>query len=294
MDAHYFEDPEDFERFLGDLRTGEISLKWAYAGSAALTHDALGKSEGYNANSDASSLEAQLISERLDHANSVADIGPGNSMHTEALWRRVAPEKRPNRYLLLDFSRDLMALCKSRIESPNAALANSSISVAVWDFELGPTSEIERWRGQSSILAMLIGHTIGNPAHPIEVIQNIYNSLRWGDELVLSLSLRSDDRMAISSYADSQVFRIAATEPFRMAGLDVMPDDLELRIDEDGSVIGAVLLESSRPLGVPHKVTCFRSRRFSEARAIDMVEAAGFSIANIATGGGHVAILGSK
>lgn len=76
MGAHYFESQGNHEQFLEDLRSGEISLKWAYAGSAALTHDALGKSEGYNANSDASSLEAQLIFARRHRAASVVDIGP--------------------------------------------------------------------------------------------------------------------------------------------------------------------------------------------------------------------------
>lgn len=212
-------------------------------------------------------------------------------MHTEHLWRRVDQDKRPDRYLFLDFSRDLMALCRSRLEAPNAALANCNISTEMWDFEVGATDAVERWRQNSSVLALLIGHTLGNPANPVGVIQNIRNSLRQGDQLLISLSLRSDDRKTLDSYASSQVFRAAATEPFRMAGLSITPDDLRLRVDEYGSIIGTVVLGNSRPFGVPREVTCFRSRRFSEAQAVSMIEAAGSSIDKLATDGSHLASL---
>ena len=64
-DTHFFESQGHRDIFLENIKLGEVSLKFAYAGSASKTHDTLARSNGYKGVTRAISMEAALITKEF-------------------------------------------------------------------------------------------------------------------------------------------------------------------------------------------------------------------------------------
>lgn len=294
--AERFEGELNVESFLLELEHGFTSLKYAYVGPAAHTHDELAKRDGYKANVDATTIEAPLV-ERHGASDQV-EIGPGNGQHALQLLHELSNRAHPERILLLDFSRTLLDLCCARMIGTRALV----IDRAHWDFEAGPTYEIDRWRRrpQEPLLATIIGHTLGNPRDLSGVLVNIANSLQAADRLLISVALRQDTD-PLAGY-ETPEFRTAATEPFRMLGLAVEPGRLLLSVDSVASVVASVALTErernhlSDQFGVqaPSIISCFQSRRFLPEDVPEHAQLSGLLREidrSVATDGSHAAFV---
>jgi L-histidine Nalpha-methyltransferase len=288
--GHFFENSGHGESVLRCISEGVLPLRYAYAGSAAYTHDRLAGSDDYR--SVIGSVELELRAFGSDGFPSAAlsrvvEIGPGNGVHTVALLRSLAARGQPTRsYLGLDFSATLLGLACERIRE--AFGGKVSLQSAVWDMEAGPSARIERWRvglgRDGPVVACLLGHTLGNVDSGEQVLGNIHRSLRAGDVLAVGVTLRphGDDHAAVLAPYQTDAFRAAAIEPLRAAG--IAADDLDFGVHyADGAVIGeAVFVRKVRvgPMLVPagHVLHCFFSRRFALSEVLTMLERTGFQL----------------
>jgi L-histidine N-alpha-methyltransferase len=123
---HYFERDEHRAAFLASLLDGEVSLKFAYAGSAAQTHDQLARSLGYQSVTLAVELEVTLLIEQFPQRHlTVYDVGSGNGDHSVALVQALlAHDVVVDRLILCDFSSDLMQLSQSSRSPPSDGTSN--------------------------------------------------------------------------------------------------------------------------------------------------------------------------
>ncbi|MFF5218649.1 L-histidine N(alpha)-methyltransferase [Micromonospora sp. NPDC000442] len=282
-----------------------MPLKFAYAGSAAHTHDAYARSAGYlsmltSARHEADALVATGVV--AAGALALAEIGPGNGGRSRAFLDRLADRGLPcQRYLALDFSETLLGLACARL----ARFAGDRMSVDshVWDIEHGTSGSVERWRvGPGPVVGCLLGHTLGNVESPVEVLANIHDALRTGDVLLLSVALGAAGcpapDTALAPYRSPE-FRDAALQPLLAAGL--AEADLEFALSwRDDVVVGEAVLRRSVCLdGVPlpagHRIRCFQSRRFRTRDVIVAVGEAGWQVRDAvqAPGGTHLVVTAS-
>jgi L-histidine Nalpha-methyltransferase len=272
--GHFFEDPTHSDSVAQFIREGVLPLRYAYAGSAAFTHDRLAWSDGYRAVIGSVELEVRALDADGDATaclSRVVEIGPGNGVHTVALLQTLVGRGfRCLDYLGLDFSATLLDLAISRIrETFGGAL---SLRHAVWDIESGLSAYVEQWRcGNGSggpVLACLLGHTLGNVESGLDVLEHVHGSLRAGDILMAGVTLHppsAEYAMVLAPYR-TDVFRAAALEPLHAAGIE--PDDVQFDVHfADGVVVGQAEFRRSVRVGqwmVPsgHILRCFCSRRF--------------------------------
>lgn len=288
--THYFESPMHLETVVQCICDGVLPLRFAYAGSAAYTHDRLAQTPGYQSVIGSVELEvATLVKAGLPTGDlsHIIDIGPGNGVHTVALLRSLGAIGMNFRsYLGLDFSATLLAIASSRIRA--AFGLSIAVSCDIWDIESDRCESVERWRAASGdpapLLVCLLGHTLGNLEGDATALANVYDSLRVGDVLLAGLSLRHpsiDETSVLAPYLND-VFHAAALEPLWAAGID--PYDVEFHVRfADGAVIGEAKFIRSVRVGASmlppgHTVRCFSSRRFAMEDALLLFRGAGWIV----------------
>jgi L-histidine N-alpha-methyltransferase len=299
----FFEIPAHETDVINGIVTGHLPLKYAYAGSAAHTHDKLARSSGYRSVIGSHSHEMWALGRYLPYAklpSSVVEIGPGNGAHSVALLSNLLHAGAPlRRYLGLDFSDTLVTLSRGRIA--NSLGDCLVVDSGRWDVEAAPSTVIDEWRTDAeAVLIGLFGQTIGNVEDPIKTFTHIYDSSSPGDVLVVTVALLGKDAgpdEVLAPYR-TEVFRDAVVEPLRAAR--IAAEDMELRLNfVDGTVIGDVVLRSpvivgGHPLAVGHRVRCFRSRRFTAAQVRDLFDRSNWSVEHMAINvqNDHAVIIG--
>ena len=265
-------------------------MRYAYAGSAAFTHDRLARSDGYRSVIGSVELEVRALesdNSAVAALSRVVEIGPGNGVHTVALLRSLAARgMRCRSYLGLDFSATLLGLACDRIRDEFGSKV--SLQSAVWDMEAGRSARIDRWRcglgRDGPVMACMLGHTLGNVESGEQALGHVHSSLRPGDMLVTGVTLRppdADHAVVLAPYR-TEVFRAAALEPLRAAG--VAAGDIEFDVHfADGAVVGKVVFLRKVRVGwltVPsgHELRCFCSRRFAMKDVLSLLERTGFEI----------------
>jgi L-histidine N-alpha-methyltransferase len=291
--GHFFENTAHRTSVVRCIGEGVLPLRYTYAGSAAYTHDRLATSDGYRSVIRSVELELRAFESDAVAASTLprlAEIGPGNGVHTVALLRSLAARgMRCRSYLGLDFSATLLGLACDRLgDAFGSAVALQS---AVWDMEAGSSARIERWRvglgRDAPVLACMFGHTLGSVESGEQVLRHVHSSLRPGDILVTGVTLppRGDDHAATLAPYQTDIFRAAAVEPLRAAGVAAADLDFDVRYD-DGAIVGeAVFLRKVRvgPLSVPsgHVLRCFWSRRFGLDEIRSLLVRTGFRLRSL-------------
>jgi L-histidine N-alpha-methyltransferase len=266
---------------------GHVPLKFAYAGHAAYTHDLYARTADYSAMMASARREAEILLKspcQMPFGGGVAEIGPGNGLHTIALLEHVsACGWAPGRYLGVDFSTTLLGISSTALR---ARLGPAfPISTARWDVETRPAGVIDRWRPDDNpILICLLGHTLGNFEDPLQAMRNIAGEARPGDILLASVLLRPATPMVDMSLAAyrTAAFRRAALEPMLTVGMNASEMDFSIEY-RDGAFVGEVTLPEGAELDdvdLPrgHRFRCFVSRRFESGEIIRLIERAGWSI----------------
>ncbi|WP_344612938.1 L-histidine N(alpha)-methyltransferase [Dactylosporangium salmoneum] len=262
-------------------------MKYAYAGSAAYTHDRYASTADYSAMmaSAANESETLLMSGVRDlDLRDLAEVGPGNGRHSVAFLRGLAERGRaPRRYLGVDFSATLLNIAAERIRAQ--AGAGLAVDTAVWDVEDRPSPCLERWRsGAGPVVVCMLGGTLGNLESPVQVLRNLADGLCSGDVLLLTVLLRPATaavESTMSAYR-TEAFRCAALEPLVAAGL--RPADMRLTLTyDDSAVVGEVTLLRDARVGrtrLPrgHQFRCFLSRRFAGDEVIRLLYDSGWAV----------------
>lgn len=306
--GHFFENATHGAAVVRCIGQGVLPLRFAYAGSAAYTHDRLATSDGYRSVIRSVQLEIRafegdgLAGPALSRA---VEIGPGNGVHTVALLRSLAARgMRCRHYLGLDFSATLLGLACDRIRDAFGGAV--SLQSAVWDMEAGRSARIDRWRlglgRDAPVLACMLGHTLGSVESAEQVLAHVHSSLRSADLLVAGVTLppTGDDHASTLAPYRTDIFRAAAVEPLRAAGVAASDLDFDVRYAE-GAVIGeAVFLRKVRlgPIIVPsgHVLRCFRSRRFGLEEVRGLLERTGFRVRSMVVDDQqqHAVMIGSR
>jgi L-histidine N-alpha-methyltransferase len=286
----FFESDEHRRLFLDHLKRRDLPLKFAYAGSAAYTHDELAKTASYRVVAGEAKTEARLLAGHqvpTTEPLQLAEIGPGNGTHSAILIKELgvwAPGP-VTRYLALDFSRNLLNLAVRAISSSTTA----DVRVHVWDVESGPTEAVGTWRTPGRVVALLLGSTLGNLHDPVVALRHLRASVEKGDLLLMGAALLPtpvDERQILQPY-EQPVFRAAALEPLRAIGIDT--DDCGFRVWLDGATVraDALLTKAVRVDGLMvergTRIRCFQSRRFTRAELeIALQEAAWQPLSHVA------------
>jgi L-histidine Nalpha-methyltransferase len=281
----FFETEDHRAAVIRGVLNHELPLKYAYAGSAAHTHDLLAHEEGYQSviGTVAHELAAIHTAGKRSRLHHIAEIGPGNGSHTLALLGELQTTGTlPLSYLALDFSRTLLALMLGRAARELPDLPTDS---QVWDIEEGPTKLIHQWRpDQGSISVLFLGNTVGNLKDPVGALRHLHDSVRAGDTLVVGATLQgpeADTDKMVQPYLTA-AFRAAALQPLIQAGIPA--DALDFwPFYRDGAVFGEAVLTrpvtvDGHPLNQGHSVRCFMSRRFTDDNLSQMVREAGWHI----------------
>jgi len=285
--SSYFENPVHHVDLVKSISSGAVPLKYAYAGSAAFTHDRYASTADYagmmaNAVSESDTLLSAGVEDLAAH--SVAELGPGNGLHSIAFLRSLSERGRIfRRYLAMDFSATLLGIATARLRE--SFDHDFLVDTTVWDVEEQQSLCVERWRtGEKGVLVCMLGHTLGNFEDPAQALHNLGVGLRDGDILLVSVLLRPSPAFmesALTAYR-ADAFRCAALEPLLAAGLNLTDLDLTLRYD-DSAVVGEVtLLRDARldDMDLPggHHFRCFLSRRFGRDEVVRLIEQTGWSI----------------
>ena len=269
------------------IAAGSVPLKFAYAGRAAFAHDSYARTSGYSEmmTSARRETDALLAARRGGPAIvDIAEIGPGNGLHTTTLLDSLRTHGLDfRRYLGVDFSATLLRISAGAVRRrfPTELV----VSTAVWDVESRPEGVIENWRsGAGPVLLCLVGHTLGNFEDPSIALRNIARELRVGDILLASVLLRPTANaieVSMAAYRTAE-FRRAALEPMLAAGMNASEMDFSIEY-RDGAFVGEVTLphgarldDVDLPCG--YRFRCFMSRRFDSTEVIRLLEGAGWAI----------------
>jgi L-histidine N-alpha-methyltransferase len=273
--THYFESLVHREDTIRYVVSGILPLKFAYAGSAAHTHDRLARTHGYQSVVGSVDMEVRTLLKvdfPMAGLSSIAEVGPGNGTRTTDLLAALRSRGLGSRrYLGLDFSQTLLDIACAQITWTFGDTIE--VTRGVWDIEAGPSCLIDAWRAEQGkadpVLVCVLGHTLGNVEASDRTLSHLHASLRHGDLLLASVSLSppgADEASTLSPY-HTEVFRTAALEPLRCAGIDLT--DIEFDVRYTGStIIGEVTFIRTVQVGAStlppgHKVRCFSSRRFT-------------------------------
>lgn len=302
----WLEQDGHLHQILDHVRSGYLPLKYAYAGSAAFTHDALARTAGYAEVIGSAQHEADVLASARPFGlpEQIVEVGPGNGVHTAAWFDTAGGTARGSfgrRYLGVDFSATLLALAAKTLRAHRPEV---EVSTERWDLEGRPTSHIESWRrGPGPVLACLLGHTLGNLEDPHKALRNLAFSLRAGDTLLVSLTLfrPGADEDAILDPYRSETFTAAVLEPLRAAAFADSDLRLELRL-VGRTVIGqAHVMQpttvAGRSFAQSTVIRCFTSTRFLPEEALSLLSPLnGWTTAHWAVddGGTHMAIVARR
>jgi L-histidine Nalpha-methyltransferase len=286
------------------IAEGRVPLKFAYAGRAARTHDTYARTPGYqDMNSVEHEADVLLRSDRCGpDVVEVAEIGPGNGVHSAALLKRIRARGINIRsYLGVDFSPELLEISADNLRTEFAD--GIEVSTAVWDVESGPAEVIGNWRPPAGrILVCLVGHTLGNFEDPDQVMRDIARALRPGDLLLASVLLRPAadvDELSMAAYRTNE-FRRAALEPMTAVGMNASEMDFSVEY-QDGAFVGKVTLPRGARLDdirLPSGFTfrCFMSRRFERDQVVDLFTLNGWHLyaAEVKADSDHMTVVASR
>lgn len=264
-----FEQPQHERDFATYLRLGRVPSKYGFSGSAAHLHERLSREAGYQSVTRA--LEVELAVARQSGAAQVCDLGPGPGQHSVSFLDRYTATRRHGsvRYLALDFSE---INCRLALASVRAHFEGIDAQATTWDFEDGPTNNVNEWRddGSGPLLVLFLGHTIGNPYDPAAVLRNVRGSLARGDEMVISVALyqaSKTDEEYLATYG-SRFVRDSLLAPFAMFGIPTDEAHFALEFTQREvrgyvSFPSAVLSHDGHQLVLPGQpIQCFLSVRF--------------------------------
>jgi len=287
-----FESKNHKKDFFNFLREGAVPLKYAYSGSGTFKHNKLASRGSYHHAvtgklGQYSYIEKRFKSERVN----LIEIGSGNGISSVNL---ITTLKKSGiniaKYVGIDFSKNLMNICKKRIDEFFPELPPSFYQS---DIEIEIKNNIKKVFSKSdkTNLVFMIGNTLGNVENPIKTLSNIESILKVGDYFVIGVSLLKDDQNYdyVKDYLN-KVFYDACIEPFKMAGMWNKTDKLEIIFDKDiPAILG--LYYPSKDLLIKEgndkfiikansKIRCFMSRRFTIDGLNNLLTQAGLEVVN--------------
>jgi L-histidine N-alpha-methyltransferase len=196
-----FESEDQLRAFLRALSGAAIPGKFAYVGEAAATYNAhaLRKEYGQVTRSvaDESSLLLEVWGLELNSIGTLADIGPGNGLHSAGLLQRLSATANwlPSRYLAIDYSLHMAELAKQNMKRLVREIQVNSI---LCDIESTFKPASSHLPDALDSIYFLLGNTIGNVESMSRAIEGIRSLAGNGARLLIGCALFDEHRSAES------------------------------------------------------------------------------------------------
>ena len=198
-----FESEDQLRAFIKALSNSAIPGKFAYVGeAAAATYNAhaLTKEYGQVTRSvgDESSLLLEVWGQELGPIRTLADVGPGNGLHSADLLQRLAATANwsPSNYLAIDYSLHMAEIAKQNIERLSPGMQINSIP---FDIESTFRQTSSQLPDSSESIYFLLGNTIGNVESMSRAIEGIRSLAGHGARLLIGCAL-FDEYRSTESY----------------------------------------------------------------------------------------------
>jgi uncharacterized SAM-dependent methyltransferase len=196
-----FESEDQLRAFIRALSGAAIPGKFAYVGEAGATYNAhaLTKEYGQVTRSvgDESSLLLEVWGQELNSIRTLADVGPGNGLHSVDLLQRLLATASwlPSRYLAIDYSLHMAELAKQNMKRLVRELQVNSI---LFDIESTFTQASSHLPNVVDSIYFLLGNTIGNVESISRTIEGIRSLAGRGARLLIGCALFDEYRNAES------------------------------------------------------------------------------------------------
>jgi hypothetical protein len=196
-----FESEDQLRAFIEALSNSAIPGKFAYVGEAAAktynTH-ALTKEYGQVTRSviDESSLLLEVWGQELGSIRTLADVGPGNGLHSAELLQRLSATANwsPSDYLAVDYSSHMAEIAKRNMKRLAPQMQINSIP-----FDIESTfRQASQLPDASEAIYLLLGNTIGNVDSMSRAIEGIRSLAGNGARLLIGCALFDEHRSAES------------------------------------------------------------------------------------------------
>jgi uncharacterized SAM-dependent methyltransferase len=196
-----FESENQLRAFIRALSGSAIPGKFAYVGEAAAAYNAHALTKEYgqvtSSLSDESSLFLEVWGQELNSISTLADVGPGNGLHSAGLLQRLLAMANwlPSRYLAIDYSSHMAELAKQNMKRLVREIQVNSI---LFDIESTFTQASSHLPDVAESIYFLLGNTIGNVESISRAIAGIRSLAGGGARLLIGCALFDEYRNAES------------------------------------------------------------------------------------------------
>jgi uncharacterized SAM-dependent methyltransferase len=272
-----FESEDQLRAFLRALSGSAIPGKFAYVGEAAATYNAHALTKEYGlltrSVADESSLLLEVWGQELDSIGTLADVGPGNGLHSAGLLQRLLATANwlPSKYLAIDYSLHMAELAKHNMKRLIREIQVNSI---VFDIESTFAQVPSHLPDPLESIYFLLGNTVGNVESISRAIEGIRSLAGNGARLLIGCAL-FDEYRSVESYLkpyQMKTYIDCVLHPLVMVGVpwrsmaftaEFNPDTKTIftlvRFNED---FQANVLDESVTVKAGSTVRCALSRRF--------------------------------
>jgi uncharacterized SAM-dependent methyltransferase len=196
-----FESEDQLRAFIRALSGSAIPGKFAYVGEAAATYNAHALTKEYGqvtrSEADESSLLLEVWGRELNSIRTLADVGPGNGLHSAGLLRRLSATANwlPSKYLAIDYSLHMAELAKQNVKRLIREIQVNSI---LFDIESTFTQVSAHLPDVLEAIYFLLGNTIGNVESISRAIEGIRSLAGNGARILIGCALFDEYRSAES------------------------------------------------------------------------------------------------
>jgi Histidine-specific methyltransferase, SAM-dependent len=196
-----FESEDQLRAFIRALSNSAIPGKFAYVGEAAATYNAHALTQEYGQVTrslvDESSLLVRVWGHELGSIRTLADVGPGNGLHSADLLQRLSATTNwsPSNYLAVDYSLHMAEIAKQNIKRLFPKMQINSIP---FDIESTFRHASSHPPDASESIYFLLGNTIGNVESMSRAIEGIRSLAGKGARLLIGCALFDEYRSAES------------------------------------------------------------------------------------------------
>jgi uncharacterized SAM-dependent methyltransferase len=272
-----FESKDQLRAFIGALSGSAVPGKFAYVGEAAAAYNAHALTTEYGqvtrSVADESSLLLEVWGRELNSISTLADVGPGNGLHSADLMQHLLATANwlPSSYLAIDYSRHMAELAKQNMKQLVREIRVNSI---IFDIESTFAQTSAHRPDVRDAIYFLLGNTIGNVESISRAMAGIRSLAGNGARLLIGCAL-FDEHRSVASYL--QPYRMktyidCVLRPLMMIGVprhsvafaaEFSPDTKTIftlvRFNED---FQAKVLDESVTVTAGSTIRCALSRRF--------------------------------
>jgi uncharacterized SAM-dependent methyltransferase len=292
-----FESEGQLRAFIRALSGAAIPGKFAYVGEAAATYNAHALTQEYGqvtrSVADESSLLLEVWGQELNSIRTLADVGPGNGLHSADLLQSLLATASwlPSKYLAIDYSLHMAELAKQNMKRLVREIQVNSI---LFDIESTFTQAPSHRPDVLGSIYFLLGNTIGNVESISRAIEGIRSLAGHGARLLIGCALFDEYRSAESylkpyrmkTYIDCVLYPLMMIGvPRRLLAFaaEFNPDTKTIltlvRFSED---FQADVLDESVTVKAGSTIRCSLSRRFLPGEIPNLLKRWNVSVLGIA------------